>query len=417
MLQDNCSPLDSLILTFSDDSTRTNNGTCSDFNYEIFRTWVLEDDCGNRTSGVQTITVQDTTAPTFTVPRDTIVACEDSTFFTSTTDLGDVTDEMDNCATGLEATFLDISMEEDTCIGESRIQRIWTLVDVCGNMRTDTQMIQRIDTVAPTFTVPSDTVLDCILLIDSLEITGDVEDEMDNCDILSGMNATFIDETISQACPNEIVLRRIWSLMDDCGNMTLDTQIISVIDTFAPTFVLPPDIEIECTSDSMPVTTGEVIEFSDSCGIPPTITFSDLVINGACQLVDTIIRTWTATDACDNTTSGVQRIIRRCPITVEAGVDVTLCSNGQVNLTSLGAAINTPSTITGTWTTSGSGVFQPDDSFENATTYIPSAGDINARSIQLFLSANVDVSCGSFSDSLDVNFLLVNCGQFPWNGN
>jgi SdrD B-like domain len=53
---DNCTtPFVSMVAR----STQTNNGTCSDFNYVITRTWMAVDACGNRSTGTQTIVVQD----------------------------------------------------------------------------------------------------------------------------------------------------------------------------------------------------------------------------------------------------------------------------------------------------------------------------------------------------------------------
>lgn len=45
-------------------STQTNNGTCSDQNYTVTRTWTATDGTGLMTAAMQTLTVQDTTPPT-----------------------------------------------------------------------------------------------------------------------------------------------------------------------------------------------------------------------------------------------------------------------------------------------------------------------------------------------------------------
>ena len=58
---------------------------------EVSRTWTLTDDCGNTTTLVQTITVQDTTAPTFTVPANITIECDQN--INDLTLTGDVTDE------------------------------------------------------------------------------------------------------------------------------------------------------------------------------------------------------------------------------------------------------------------------------------------------------------------------------------
>ena len=46
-------------------------------NYTVVRTFTATDDAGNSTSATQTITVEDTTAPEFTVPADYTAECSD----------------------------------------------------------------------------------------------------------------------------------------------------------------------------------------------------------------------------------------------------------------------------------------------------------------------------------------------------
>ncbi|WP_417872061.1 hypothetical protein, partial [Winogradskyella sp.] len=104
----------------------------------IIRTWTATDSCGNSVSANQTITVVDTTAPTFTVPADITIECDVDPSDLSIT--GDVTDETDNCSTGLEATYTD-SVANGSCANESVITRTWTLTDECDNTTTLVQTI------------------------------------------------------------------------------------------------------------------------------------------------------------------------------------------------------------------------------------------------------------------------------------
>src|SRR5262249_36789526 len=50
-------------VTYSDSSTKTSNGSCTDFGYTITRTWTAADHCGNASQASQVIHVVDTTAP------------------------------------------------------------------------------------------------------------------------------------------------------------------------------------------------------------------------------------------------------------------------------------------------------------------------------------------------------------------
>ncbi|MDX1686186.1 MAG: hypothetical protein R3275_13190, partial [Saprospiraceae bacterium] len=78
-----------LDITFSDNII---TGSCAD-NYTIERTWTATDSCGNSSTCLQTIMVQDTTDPDITCPADTTVNCTEDT---SPGNLGMAT-ATDNC--------------------------------------------------------------------------------------------------------------------------------------------------------------------------------------------------------------------------------------------------------------------------------------------------------------------------------
>jgi len=95
---------------------------------------------------------------------------------------GDVTDEADNCSTGLNATYTDV-VAAGPCEGTHIITRTWHLVDHCGNAAADqVQIITVSDNIAPTFTRPADitiyTTATCTYDA-SVAVTGDVTDEAD----------------------------------------------------------------------------------------------------------------------------------------------------------------------------------------------------------------------------------------------
>jgi hypothetical protein len=103
---------------------------------------MVSDDCGNTSSAVQMITIEDTTAPEFTsVPADVTVECTD------VPDAG-MAEAMDNCD-----DMVMITMDADTmltdCAGEYTIVRTWTATDCAGNSASASQTIEVIDTTAP----------------------------------------------------------------------------------------------------------------------------------------------------------------------------------------------------------------------------------------------------------------------------
>lgn len=122
-------------------------------------TFVAADSSGNSVFTTATFTIEDTQAPTFTVPNDIVINPTDDPLDLSLT--GDVIDEADNCDGGVSdqgprfASFTDVMQVEDC---EDVITRTWTLTDECGNTNTQQQII-RIAYPIPSATLGGATVL------------------------------------------------------------------------------------------------------------------------------------------------------------------------------------------------------------------------------------------------------------------
>ena len=101
------------------------------------RTYYIADECGNSTTLVQRFFLRDTTPPTYTVPADLTITC--ATDRNDLTLTGDVVDEADNCANGLQATYTDNLAYLNGCDGY--VLRIWTLKDYCNNSTVKYQKI------------------------------------------------------------------------------------------------------------------------------------------------------------------------------------------------------------------------------------------------------------------------------------
>src|SRR5260221_8240863 len=299
---DNCST--GLQATFTDVVTA---GPCEG-SHVITRTWSLVDKCGNAAANhVQTITVSDNTAPTFTPPADiTIYTNASCGYNASVSATGDVTNEADNCSTGLQATFTDV-VTAGPCEGSHVITRTWSLVDKCGNAAANhVQTITVSDNTAPTFTPPADITIytnaSCGYNA-SVSATGDVTNEADNCS--TGLQATFTDVVTAGPCEGSHVITRTWHLVDNCGNAAVNqVQIITVSDTTAPTFARPADITIyvnaSCGYNESVSATGDVTNEADNCSTGLQATFTDLVTAGPCEGSHVITRTWSLVDKCGN---------------------------------------------------------------------------------------------------------------------
>ena len=177
----------------------------------------------------------DITNPTFTAPANiTIYKDANCDYDASTSITGDVTDESDNCDNTLNAVPTD-DVDPGSCEGEEVITRTWTLTDECGNTTIKVQTITIADTTSPSFTTPADITIYKDENCDhdaSVGVTGDVTDEADNCD--TSLDATFGDVTEPGSCIGEEIITRTWTLTDDCGNSSSGIQTILVRDTTRP---------------------------------------------------------------------------------------------------------------------------------------------------------------------------------------
>jgi hypothetical protein len=289
---DNCDGDPSV--TFSDQNIA---GECAQ-EFTILRTWTAADACGNTATCVQTIAVVDTEAPVIVCPPNATVQCDEPTMPAAT---GNAT-ATDNCDTNPSVTFSDQNIPGE-CAQEFTLLRTWMAADACGNTTTCVQTIEVVDTEAPAIVCPPDVMVQCEeLTIPSATGTATATD---NCDSEPGI--AFTDEFSNGDCIQESTILRTWVATDACGNSAACVQTIAVTDTLAPVIVCPPNVTVQCGQSTAPAATGTATA-TDNCDSNPSVTFSDQTIAGACAQEFTILRTWTAADACGNTAICVQTI-------------------------------------------------------------------------------------------------------------
>ena len=122
----------------------------------------------------------------------------------------------------------------------------------------------------------------------------------------------------------------------DTGLITTCTAIANVIEnTTGQVITCPEDLIISCEflGTASPEITGTATAISN-CSTPPTITFSDSY-DTTCGTIETITRTWTAQDACDNPIATCIQIITvvdqtppvaSCPADISVDTDLNQCS-------------------------------------------------------------------------------------------
>ena len=239
----------------------------------------------------------DVEAPTFDdPPGDLTGECDDISLLS----LPDVT-ATDNVDTDVDVS-LDTQDAGDFCAGRT-VTRTYTATDDAGNSTTHVQTITLTDTSNPVFTFfPADTTIQCVDLPD-----GNVK-AVDNCD----QDLTISEEvTSSGSCPT--VYERTYTVTDACGNSSSRVQVITQVDTVAPTIVpVHPDLAGLADGDTLYLGCNDVPALylaedavaDDACSAASIVDFEDLLlIQGDCASDGYIMLMscrWVAEDACGN---------------------------------------------------------------------------------------------------------------------
>ncbi len=260
----------------------------------IQRTWTATDACGNKASGVQTMTVVDATAPTLMTPADVTVSCSQSTSPAAT---GQAT-ATDACSTP-SVTYVDQTTLSG-CGGTGTIRRTWTATDACGNTASSVQTITVADVKAPALVVPADITVSC-----GQSTLPAATGQASATDACSTPTVTYADQASLSGCAGTGTIRRTWTATDACENVASAMQTITVVDLIAPALTVPPAATRQVGQSMLPSSTGQATA-TDGCSAA-TVTYSDRESLGS-DGTGTIARAWTATDACGNATAGAQTI-------------------------------------------------------------------------------------------------------------
>ena len=295
-VEDNC--YGNIIVTVAD--TIVNDSCANQFN--IIRTWTATDTCGNSSTASQYIMVFDSIAPVFTyVPDSLWLECASGVLPAS---IDSVTVE-DNCYGNVIVTVAD-SITNDSCANQFNIIRTWSATDTCGNTSFASQYIMIFDSTAPIFTyVPDSLWLECASEITAASIDSVVVE--DNC--YGNIIVTVADSIVNDLCANQFDIIRTWTATDTCGNSSTASQYIMVFDSIVPVFTYVPDsLWLECASE-VPAASVDSVMVTDNCTSNLILTVSDSILNDFCLNQYNILRTWTATDTCGNSSTTSQFIM------------------------------------------------------------------------------------------------------------
>ncbi|MEZ5029810.1 MAG: SprB repeat-containing protein [Saprospiraceae bacterium] len=329
--------------------------------YVLTRLWTATDNCGNTATGQHTITAVDGLPPALgAVPADLTIQCDEAIPTPANVFAEDL------CA-GDVVAVLSEEIVPGTCEDSYTLIRTWTATDPCGNSSSESQLITIVDTKAPVLgPVPKDVTLDC----DGGDIPpANPVTATDNCD--QDVDVTFTETEVPGNCAGAYTVTRTWVATDNCGNTSSKVQHIYVGDATAPEILgVPADITLECSTDDPPLPT---VTVEDLCDPNPTLSLSEETIQGNCPGNYTLVRTWTAEDACGNTATAAYSILIgdhtapefdgdlpedmtiECDADVPAAVNLTALDNCDPDIDVLFDEVITPGicpqsyTITRTW--------------------------------------------------------------------
>ena len=325
--------------------------------FEVRRTWVATDAYGNFTECQQVITVLDTQDPIITaLPEVTINACDINEWMATAED----------CGSGIESFTFTQTLQSAGCDGA--LDRVYTAIDSCGHVTTFGQIVYLEDTDAPQVSGVEIT-LDCgeydpaayyELMVTDCSLLDWTPGPLNQDDWTSSPNGEFstiyddIDSEVevswSDALPEYVNgetcyrVERTVTATDRCGNETIETYQINIVDTVAPGLYASPILNIECSDYLGDSSTGAQYVVTDAdngigfyVGAPVGIwegqtsfqvdddcTFDALYTNGGGEVVVTWVdvqisegcgnnavyeRTYTATDVCGNASTATQTVI------------------------------------------------------------------------------------------------------------
>ncbi len=302
------------------------NQTCLN-NFTLTRTYVAADLCGNSASCNQIITVLDNTPPQIILNPDlgqigdTLrVQCygQDPEWDIPTFDNNNVT-ATDLCGGEITTTYTHTLQDQGDCSADGYInlyKLTWTTTDICGNSSSAFVFLALVDTIPPVIhDVPDDITVNC----EDLPWPATVY-ATDEC--LCACIVLFQEtDRIVQNCQNGLVVIRSWTATDRCGNVTVETQRITLIDQEGPALVIMQSelvgltndtiIEFTCNEGGIPsyfdMLNAEAVFSAPSCGGTAVISFtenSNTVTN--CEFygyVEQRTYTWKAVDPCGNETT------------------------------------------------------------------------------------------------------------------
>ncbi len=286
------------------DFEQTGPMDCGDGAVYYERIWTATDVCGNTAQAIQRLTMDDTTPPVVRILQNgeelplvdgVLTAVADCAQPEGIPELEIVVE--DGC-NGIIENFessitLNTAIDEGTCTGSLTL--MITATDLCDNtvnFEADINFEDQTPLVWTEFVEGA--TIEC-----AEDFSGVAAEDACGGEVI----VELISETRSDGdvCAFQSVqLTRLWRATDACGNATEREQVLYEQDRSGPVFDNAP--EDECGEPGE----APVVTATDACsGMTAEVTLTEETVEGPCGT--TLVRTWTAVDACGNVSTTEQR--------------------------------------------------------------------------------------------------------------
>lgn len=187
---------------------------------------------------------------------------------------------LDECDDSVEIAWYQ-EITPGLCENSYDIFRVYRAFDDFGNQSVESQIVHVVDETSPLFTPLENITVECgdTVIFDNPQVTDNCSDfVLTSYDIIS-----YLD-----SCTTNNI--RVWQAVDFCGNTSISSQTITIVDSTPPSIMGPLYVEVNQISDI----DSFFVSTSDNCS-QVTLTYFDTEVSG-----NSYIRLYSATDACGN---------------------------------------------------------------------------------------------------------------------
>lgn len=187
---------------------------------------------------------------------------------------------LDECDDSVEIAWYQ-EITPGICENNYDIFRVYRAFDNFGNQSVESQIVHVVDETSPLFIPFENFTVECgdSIMFSDPQVT-------DNCSDIALTSYDIISH-LDSCTKNHI---RVWQAVDFCGNTSMSSQTITIVDSTPPSIMGPLYVEVEEISeiDSIFAIT------SDNCS-QVSLTYYDTEVSG-----NSYIRMYTAMDVCGN---------------------------------------------------------------------------------------------------------------------